>query len=156
MVRINSSVLQTYFDVESDKSKSVCKDCGQVFKGCVIINLKRHMVIKHGVPSETFEIESASGSGNGRIKKTINIKMNSATLTRCCVEMVTRNALPFKIMDSSGFRNIIDPISVALGITINALNVKEMVKVSANKIKLLISNELKGQIFSLKMDSASK
>lgn len=73
--------------------------------------------------------------------------MTSNILSRACVEMVTRDAIPFKIMHSRAFKSIIDPISSALGITINASNLKETIKETAASLKQIISSELNGQVF---------
>lgn len=46
---------------------------------------------------------------------------------------VIRDSVPFKLMDSEGFREIVDPIATALGIAINARNIKFKVAKAALK-----------------------
>lgn len=150
MVR-TAFVVEEYFEVLADKSKTVCISCRKEFKGQVVGNLKRHVQSKHGA---RFDPNASSVSET--IKKTITIKMTSKTLSRACVEMVTRDAIPFKVMHSNGFKSIIDPMSRALGITINASNLKDTVKETAASLKGIIASELKGEIFSLKIDSAAR
>ena len=40
--------------------------------------------------------------------KTIQVKMNEKTLENACLEAVTINGCPFKPMDHSGLRNILN------------------------------------------------
>ena len=42
--------------------------------------------------------------------KTIRVKMNEKTLENACLELVTINGRPFKLMDDSGFRKILNSL----------------------------------------------
>lgn len=152
---VRSNAFEAFFEISDDKSTASCKKCNKLFKGCVPGNLKRHIGTAH--PDIRLEPnESLKSRTSGSVKNKITIKMNHLELKEACIEMLTRDSLPYRFMDSNGFRKIVDPIASALGVTINASNMKEEVKVAASKIKRIISQELKGKIFCLKIDSASR
>lgn len=137
-----------YLDI-SQGNNAVCKKCGAVFKGVVTGNLKRHLLSVH---KDVYK-------GNIPLvakKSIVKIQMDSASLKLSCVKMLTRDALPFRIMESEGFSEIVNPIAHELGITINPSNIKTHVKRVADQIRSVITDELHCRMFSLKIDSASK
>ncbi|KAH9379072.1 hypothetical protein HPB48_016497 [Haemaphysalis longicornis] len=75
-----------------------------------------------------------------------------------CVELVTRNGRPFRLIDESGFRKIIDPVLKALNaqLVITTETVKDRVQEEAKSKREEISQSLKNRMFSLKIDSASR
>lgn len=152
MGRSSEFKVDDFFEVSDDKSTSTCKvsECKKVFKGCVLGNLKRHIVSVHKVSVSKEKLSSVAKT------QIVKIKMSKSHLTHACVEMITRDALPYRCMDSPGFRKIIDPICSALGISINSSNIKSRITEAAAQIKSLISNELHQRMFSLKIDTATR
>ncbi|KAH7950301.1 hypothetical protein HPB49_022119 [Dermacentor silvarum] len=75
-----------------------------------------------------------------------------------CVELVTRNGRPFRLIDDSGFRKIIDPVLKALSAkrAITAETVKDKVQEQAKCKREEISQTLRKRMFSLKIDCASR
>ncbi|KAH7949152.1 hypothetical protein HPB49_005659 [Dermacentor silvarum] len=75
-----------------------------------------------------------------------------------CVELVTRNGLPLRLIDDSGFRKIIDPVLKALSAkrAITAETVKDKVQEQAKCKREEISQTLRKRMFSLKIDCASR
>lgn len=144
------------FTVLSDKSKTICKvpGCEKEFKGFIIGNLKRHFYVVHKDLEESLNDEDLPVAGPS--KKKIKISMDKSTLCRATIKMVTKDSIPFRILDSEGFREIVDPIYKELGVTINRHNIKDKVSNVAQQIIDMISNELKNKIFSLKIDSATR
>ena len=63
--------------------------------------------------------------------KTIRVKMNEKTLENACLELVTINGHTFKLMDSSGFRKILNLLLKGSGMrdkfTLNAKNILEKI-----------------------------
>ncbi|XP_062538921.1 uncharacterized protein LOC134207217 [Armigeres subalbatus] len=56
----------------------------------------------------------------------------------------------------SGFRDIINPISNALGVVVNSHNMRDFVNNTAQNIKKIIRSEVSEKIICLKVDAASK
>ena len=75
--------------------------------------------------------------------------------------MVTVNGRPFKIVEDSGFRKLLNLISQALSdsgnkICINAENIREEVVMLASKIKKEIKEDIREKFISLKIDIATR
>ena len=47
---------------------------------------------------------------NEMFSKMIQVKMNEKTQENACLELVTINGHPFKLMEDSGFRKILNPL----------------------------------------------
>ena len=86
--------------------------------------------------------------------KMIQIKMNEKTLENACLELVTINGRPFKLMDDSGFRKILNPLPEGMRakFTVNAENNREKIVKKANDIGNRIKLEVEGKPPSLKAD----
>lgn len=48
-------------------------------------------------------------------KKNINVSLSKNKVIEACVQLVTNNGRPFKMLDDTGFKMIMDPIVDALG-----------------------------------------
>ena len=73
-----------------------------------------------------------------KLFKTVRVKIDTHLLRTACLEMVTVNGRPFKIVEDSGFRKFLNPILQALSdsgnkICINAENIREEVVMLASK-----------------------
>ena len=91
-----------------------------------------------------------------KIQRTIIIRMDLETFERACVEMVTTNGCPFRLMNAEGFRKIISPIAKALGTTMDRNKVRDKVlkeyRVATEKLKILMRNSL----LFIKLDLATR
>ena len=81
-------------------------------------------------------------------------------LRTACLEMVTVNGKPFKIVKDLGFRKLLNPILQALSdsgnkICINA-KIREEVVMLASKIKKEIKEDIREKFISLKIDIATQ
>ncbi|KAH9375738.1 hypothetical protein HPB48_007152 [Haemaphysalis longicornis] len=90
--------------------------------------------------------------------KWVSLEITKDGIMNGCVEVVTRNGRPFRLIDDSGFRKIIDPVLKALNAkrAITAETVKDKVQEEANSKREEISQSLKNRKFSLKIDRASR
>lgn len=90
--------------------------------------------------------------------KCVSLEITEDIIMNSCVELVTRNGRPFRLIDDSGFRKIIDPVLKALNAkrAITAETVKDRVQEEAKSKREEISQSLKNRMFSLKIDSASR
>lgn len=73
-----------------------------------------------------------------------------------CIEMVTVNGRPLRIMEDSGFRKIVDPIFRSFGFTMNADVVRDYICNRASIVRKAISDLLNNKCFCIKMDSATR
>lgn len=143
--------VEDFFTVAADKKSAKCNlpNCNKEFNGCVKSNLKRHIASVHKLCFASKECGSAT-------TKKITIAMDAEILIRACLKLVTISSLSFETFNAEGFRDIVDPIANALGVTINATVIKEKLSEAANKVKDTITDELHQKTFSLKVDSATR
>ena len=96
-----------------------------------------------------------------KLFKTVRVKIDTHLLRTACLEMVTVNERPFKIVEDSGFTKLLNPISQALSdsgnkICINAENIREEVVMLASKIEKEIKEDIREKFISLKIDIATQ
>ncbi|CAK9294251.1 unnamed protein product [Gordionus sp. m RMFG-2023] len=82
--------------------------------------------------------------------------MSEENLMNALVELVTINGRPFNIIEDSGLKIIIDPISKAIGTSINRFKIKDLVVDESKKIQAKIIKGTKNKLISLKKDSAQR
>ena len=96
-----------------------------------------------------------------KLFKTVRVKIETHLLGTAWLEMVTVNGRPFKIIEDSGFRKLLNPISQALSdsgnkICINAENIRKEAVMLASKIKKEIKEDIREKFISLKIDIATR
>ena len=89
--------------------------------------------------------------------KTSHVKMNEKPLENACLELVTINGRPFKLMDDSGFRKILNLLleGMRANFTVKAENIREKNGEKANDVRNRIKLEVEGKLASLKADVAA-
>ena len=89
--------------------------------------------------------------------KTIQVKMNEKTLENAGLDLVTINGRPFKRIDDSGFRKILNPLlkGMRAKFTVNAENIREEIGEKANNVRYRLKLEVEGKLVSLKADVAT-
>lgn len=181
MGRSKGNPVREYFKYDLQQNHSVCQigDCKAVMSGNHAANLERHIQRCHKNEYAQLELEKPSSSKRGRddsvepppkrrdqpnIKNAlaqvpaIVVKMTSKTLMDSCVELVTKNGRPFRLIDDSGFRKIVDPILKGFQekVSVNSENVRAKVNQEARAARDNISRSLKDRLISLKMDTATR
>lgn len=87
--------------------------------------------------------------------------MTQRDLENSCIDLVTVNGRPFSILNDSGFLNIVNPIKQALEQTrketfsITPESIKKKVAEEASNIRREISEEVKNNMVSIKIDAAT-
>lgn len=159
-----------YFENNTDMGVAVCKTCKNKLRNNRVSNLKAHLIKLHKinfneVSNEQLEPESSISLKSvvkPIRKKKIKIEVNKKQLIRSYIGLVTEDCIPFNILNSPNIRNFIDPICDGLRvsdgkkITLNASNCKKTLHMVANNVKLEITNEVKNNLLSLKIDSATR
>jgi hypothetical protein len=92
---------------------------------------------------------------NDEVRK-LFVHYSVSNVLDACVEMVTVNGRPFNFLADSGFQKLISPITNALNISINPEKIRELVPAKAAEIRRKITEELKGKLLCLKIDSAKR
>ena len=89
--------------------------------------------------------------------ETIREKMNEKTLENACLELVTINGRPFKLMDVSGVRKIMNLLleGMRTKFTVNAENIREKIGEKASDVRYRIKMELECKFVSVKADVAT-
>ena len=91
------------------------------------------------------------------LSKTIRVQMNVKTLKNAFFELVTINGGLLKLMDGSGFREILNSLleGMRAKFSVNAENIREKIGVKANDVRYRIKLEMEGKLVSLKADVAT-
>lgn len=108
-------------------------------------------------------IKKAKERGTGKAENIIDLRVavNVNDIWNGVVELITQNGLPFRFVESNGFRKIIQPYEIALRrqniyLNITAKQVKERIKRRTEEIKEHIRNEVKGKPVAVQLDIASR
>ena len=83
--------------------------------------------------------------------------MNKKTPKNACLELVSINDRPFKLMDDSGFRKILNLLleDMRANFAVNAENIHEKIRKKANDVRYRIKLEVEGKLVFLKADVAT-
>lgn len=173
-----------YFEYNVGDNESTCKLCKKTLTGKHGTNLEKHIKSFHPEifekivktknqredKSQQLSKRQGEKSENDIPTKkqlkmsdifestTVNVKLNAELLKNACLEIVTVNGRPFKILEDSGFKKIIEPIQAAFKTNkrINSQNIREDIPVKASELREQITTELKNKIISLKVDAATR
>ena len=176
MVRTNLKQLRKFFKYSESENKASCTlgKCEVVIKENHASNLERHVKRFQDKEYKEFHNEKlsalqqrvgASSSNEPQKKrmretnqcaidemfsKTIRIKINEKTLENACLELVTINGRPFKLMDDSGFRKILNALLEVMRakFSVNVENIREKIEEKANDVRYHIKLEVKGKLVS--------
>lgn len=91
----------------------------------------------------------------------IRVKVKPDDIWDACVDLITANALPLSIVESSAFQKILKPYVTALklkgiDLIINRHNIKDRIAERAEKIRELLRRETKNKVLSLMLDIATR
>lgn len=144
--------LQNFLNISSKKNLTLQGDHGS--------NLASHIKCVHKstwAKIEATKKETAAPTSSNQtilfgLKHQVNISITKEELLKSCVEMCSINGRPFSVVEDSGFRKIIDPITQSLNISINRKSVKDEVIKRYNMIVKQIASEVEGKLLCLKID----
>lgn len=147
-----------YFDIiEDEYLKCKINNCSKKLKDGVKANLKRHIITFHADEAQSIGLIKA-GSGSSEIPKKKPKLSLAFQVQNACVGLLSKHALPFRLFDAEEFKFLLNPIFTKCNMTSNSKNAVQMVlnlNASAT-VRNLIRDELKGRVFALKVDSASR
>ncbi|CAH0387123.1 unnamed protein product [Bemisia tabaci] len=175
-----------FFDYIKEENKSVCRRCKEKIGGNHVTNLKKHVRTQHKEEYEEWlnkqkteeednlknkkrnreDEDAAAGSSAKKLKQgdirsalfnEVTVKINLETIENACINLII-NGRPLVLMDDAAFHSIIDPILEGLKTTakINRQNIRMKVIEKADAQRKKISGELRGKMFSLKLDICTK
>lgn len=121
-------------------------------------NFIRHVRTKH--PEKALEVglmdEEDIAAKKPRIIPKRPIAIDQQLFVDSAIKLVSIHNLPLACLEWEGLKQLFDPIAAATGVTLNRTNIKPYLTSAAQKIRSVISNEMKGKLISLKIDSTSK
>lgn len=146
-----------------DGEKAVCNidngsGCTYIQRKLDINNFVRHFRTRH---TEKASAEGLQKDGTPATKKPRLVAkrpcaIDKRTIVEASVKLVANHNLPISCFEWEAMRLLYDPLTAAVGMSMDTRILKGHVTVSADLIKDAIANEMKGLLVSLKIDSASR
>ncbi|XP_058465011.1 uncharacterized protein LOC131438775 [Malaya genurostris] len=133
-------------------------DCQYAQEKIDIQNFIRHFRTRH------FEFAKTNGlirdqevsMKKQRVIAKRMVAIDKQLLMDSLLKMITFHNLPLRCFQWDGFKQIIDPLASAVGVTINTGNMIAFLKEISQRIRAQISSEMQNRLLSLKIDSASR
>lgn len=121
-------------------------------------NFIRHIRVKHTERALEVGIlkDEDVAAKKPRIVPKRPIAIDKTLFIDSVVKLISFHNLPLASLEWEGLKQLFDPIAVSTGVTLNRTNIKKYLQSVAEKIRSIVSNEMKGRLISLKIDSASK
>lgn len=159
---------RTLIDIASkfilrDTTKAFCNidpegNCTYVQERFDVGNFIRHFRLKHG------ELANANGllkDFDSTVKKPRvipkhSIPIDQQLLIESTVKLTTYHQLPISCFEWEGFKDLLGPITTALGCTLNRVTMREHHTKIAMRLKEILREEMHGKLICLKIDSAAR
>lgn len=161
--------LGLYFKFVPENNTSICmiENCLKVFKGNVGGNLRRHIKTCHTELAQSInlvisEVNDSENTSDENIipfptsSKRRKVVYSQNTIKRACVTLCTVRGLPFSFFDTPESKFLLEPLFAKYNMAITSKNIIGNIGIAADRVRDLISTEIKGRLISLKVDSASR
>lgn len=158
MGRKRNIVVREFFEYNKSLNVSTCKTCKATFNGDNVTNLKRHMTNIH-FDLYSKEVESVESQKNKKIKlnKKFSVTLSVREVENACLEFLTKQSQPLSFFDTAAFKTLTSQLFEGLEMTpISSNNICEILSKKYYEIKQHITDLAKGNIISIKMDSATR
>ncbi|XP_058976810.1 uncharacterized protein LOC131801841 [Musca domestica] len=120
-------------------------------------NIERHLKRSHPEQYANYiEQKRAMKLQNCVNEVLLRRNVNPRNIELAIVELFTKNGRPLHMAEDRAFKILMEPVLSLLGITVNEHNIMERIIAFSTNIKTEISNDLKGTLFSLKIDVATR
>lgn len=164
----NSKQYIDYFTTLYDENKSTnvwkCK-----VAGCVQILAQKSSAIRHLKKCHKNEYKSVTEKKakikivdtNNKLEFEIRVKVNTREIEDAVVDLVTKHALPLRIVEFPAFKKLLQPYQIALenkgiGLNITKNHIRDLIQERAQKIRNMISSEVKHKMINVLVDIASR
>ena len=133
-------------------------DCTYVQKKYEAGNFIRHFRLRHSELANEYGLlkDYIPAAKKPRVVTKRAIAIDAQLLIEAVVKLVTDHRLPLSCFEWDGFRLLLEPICKAVGCTLNRENIKNHLRIMAFRIKDILKQQMKNQLISLKVDSASR
>ena len=113
----NRKFVEKYYEIVDDQA--ICKLCMQRLKSNRNFNLKTHVIKVHKINENNFRNEIDMNTTSNIMKAkiryhTVKIQISKKQLFRSYIGLVTEDSIPFNVLNSENFKNILNPICVGL------------------------------------------
>jgi len=159
MGRKRNIFVREFFKFDVQNNESTCKTCGLKFNGSYVTNLRRHMVTNHlqMYQEEREKIEDERSKQVFEKKCKFFVQLSIEEVKNACVALVTKESQPFSLLDCNAFKVFTEQIFKGLDMPIiNSVNIMDYVIEKYENLKTAVKNSCKGQMISLKMDTATR
>lgn len=159
---------RTLIDIAStfilkDGAKAFCNidpagNCKYVQARFDVGNFIRHFRLRHD------ELANSNGLLQGfdptakkpRVIPKCPIPIDQQLLIESTVKLTTYHQLPLSCFEWEGFKDLLQPITTALGCTLNRSTMREHHTKIAMRLKEILKEEMHGKLICLKVDSAAR
>ncbi|XP_021694276.1 uncharacterized protein LOC110674301 [Aedes aegypti] len=149
--------------IDRDGNSGSCRidpksGCTYVQVTCDIGNFVRHFRTQHADAARRnglFKEQDTVAKKPRTIAKRL-IAIDKRLLFESLAKLVCYHNLPLSCIEWEGLKQLIDPIAVAVGVSLNRNKNKAFIHAIANRIRTALSSEMKHKLLSLKVDSASR
>lgn len=149
--------------IHREGNKGICRieessGCTYVQMTMDVGNFIRHFRTKHTDAANKCGLlkETDASAKKPRLVSKRSIAIDTPLYMDSIVKLLTYHQLPLCFVEWEGMKQLMDPISAALGVTVNRNNVKTITHSVTDQIRKALSDELKNRLISLKVDSASR
>ncbi|XP_055637192.1 uncharacterized protein LOC129775933 [Toxorhynchites rutilus septentrionalis] len=151
--------------IKRDGDRGICNMDNELGNTCTYVQRKldinnfiRHFRTQHPERAyiEGLQMEGELVPKKPRIISKRLCAIDKSLLIEASIKLVTNHYLPVSCVEWEAMRMIFDPLTVAVGMTMDTRNLECHLKLSARKIKDTIVSEMKGCLISLKIDSVSR
>ncbi|XP_058979032.1 uncharacterized protein LOC131802660 [Musca domestica] len=120
-------------------------------------NIERHLKRSHPEQYANYiEQKRAMKLQNCVNEVLLGRNVNPRNIELAIVELFTKNGRPLHMAEDRAFKIFMEPVLSLLGITVNEHKIMKRIIAFSTNIKTEISNDLKGTLFSLKIDVANR
>lgn len=149
--------------INRDGNKATCRieensGCTYAQTTMDVGNFIRHFRTKHTDAAKNLGLLKTSDASvkKPRVTPKRPIAIDIPLYMDSIIKLVTYHQLPLCFVEWDGMKQLIDPISSALGVTVNRSNIKMTTHSVADRIRIALTEEMRNKLISLKIDSASR
>lgn len=156
------------FNIDADNKVASCKICGKVVTCLRTFTFVRHYVSQHrDIAKENGLVQDDDNGANEDDdqpdRKKIHVRINKQTYIKALVETVTVVGAPLKLISCAPLRRIFDATENGFnakageGIQrIDSRTIKPIIRSSAEKLRKMITEEVRNKLICLKLDTATR
>lgn len=151
-------LIRSFFVYDENTKVSTCQICQHQIPGDHLGNLTKHVLPKHRALYDEYDDEEDLEVHVVPTKKRkITLEYDPVEVSNAWLNLIVKEGRPFTILDSEALKTLLTPIFGALEIDmLTSRTVHVAIQLRAQEVMENFKKILKGRIFSLKIDSATR